>query len=66
MLTGELKYVRDNIYSPTWVLMYKLKWAQLADIIIGSEHYKHTLRLKHNFYAVSSVHANLKSGGKIL
>ena len=33
MLTGELKHARDNIYSPTWVLMYKLKWAQLADII---------------------------------
>jgi 2-polyprenyl-3-methyl-5-hydroxy-6-metoxy-1,4-benzoquinol methylase len=33
MLTGELRYVRDNIYNPTWVLMYKLKWTQLADMI---------------------------------
>ena len=33
MLTGELKHARDNIYSPTWVLLYKLKWTQLADII---------------------------------
>jgi SAM-dependent methyltransferase len=33
MLTGELKNARDNINNPTWVLMYKLKWAQLADII---------------------------------
>jgi len=33
MLTGELRHARDNIYSPTWVLLYKLKWAQLADMI---------------------------------
>ena len=33
MLTGELKHVRENIYNPTWTLMYKLKWTQLADII---------------------------------
>ena len=33
MLTGELKFVRDNIDNPTWVLMYRLKWMQLDDII---------------------------------
>ena len=33
MLTGELKRAKESIYSPTWILMYKLKWAQLADII---------------------------------